>query len=148
VTLLTLPPGGGRRFGPGLTAKLELGQSPDFAVFEGALLPESMGPPPHVHRNYDEAFYVLDGSVQFLSDAAPQVCAAGSFVFVPRGTVHGFTNPAVAPATVLVVTTPRAIELVERTYDFFDDQGRPTDVEAIQALWARHDTEVAGPPPS
>ena len=148
MTLLTIPPGAGRRFGPGLTAKLEFGQSPDFAVFEGALPPESMGPPPHVHRNYDEAFYVLDGSVQFISDLAPRVCGTGSFVFVPRGSVHGFANPAAAPATMLVVTSPRAIELVERTYDLFDDQGRPTDVDAIQALWASHDTEIVGPPPS
>ncbi len=148
MSLLTVPPGAGRRFGPGLTAKLEFGQSPDFAVFEGPLPPESVGPPPHIHRSDDEAFYVLDGSVQFISDAAPQVCAAGSFVFVPRGTVHGFANPATAPATVLVVTSPRAIECVERTYDFFDEQGQPTDVEAILALWARYATELAGPPPA
>ena len=148
MTLLTLPPGAGRRFGPGLTAKLEIGRSPDFAVFEGALPPESMGPPPHVHQNYDEAFYVLDGSVQFISDVDLKVCAAGSFVFVPRGAVHGFANPAAVPATMLVVTSPGAIELVERTYELFDDKGQPTDIEAIQALWASHDTELVGPSPS
>jgi quercetin dioxygenase-like cupin family protein len=146
MTLLTLPPGAGRGFGPGLTAKLEYGRSPDFSVFQGDLEPRSAGPPPHVHRVYDEAFYVLAGSVRFTSDGTSQDCPAGSFVFVPRGSAHGFANPSASPASLLVVVTARAIELVERAEALMDDDGRPVDSEAFLALFAGHETEILGPP--
>jgi quercetin dioxygenase-like cupin family protein len=147
MTLLTLGPGDGRLFGPGLTAKLEYGQSPDFSVFEGELPPGSDGPPPHVHRIYDEAFYVLAGSVRFSSDGDGQECPAGSFVFVPRGSVHSFANPAGTAARVLVVTTARAIQLVERGEELMSHDGAPVDMAAVQVLFASHDSELLGPPP-
>jgi hypothetical protein len=89
-----LPPRGGRSFGPGIRAKIEYGQSGDFAAFESELPPTWDGPPPHVHRSYDEAFYVVDWAVAFLCDGTVRDCPGGSFVFVPRGVVHGFSNPA------------------------------------------------------
>lgn len=147
MTLLTLPPGAGRRFGPGLTAKLELGRSPDFSVFQGDLEPRSDGPPPHVHHAYDEAFYVLAGSVRFLSDGTSQDCPTGSFVFVPRGSAHGFSNPSAVPASLLVVVTARAIDLVERAEALLDDDRQPVDGEALLALFADHESEILGPPP-
>jgi quercetin dioxygenase-like cupin family protein len=148
MTLLTVPPGEGRSFGPGLTAKLEYGQSPDFAVFQGELPPRSDGPAPHVHEHYDEAFYVLSGSVLFTSDGTDQECAAGAFVFVPRGTAHGFANPAATSASVLVVTTAKAIQLVEQGYALMDGDGRPVDVVALQTLFASHDSQILGPTPA
>jgi quercetin dioxygenase-like cupin family protein len=146
MTLLALRPGDGRLFAPGLTAKLEYGRSPDFSVFESELPPESDGPPPHVHRIYDEAFYVLAGSVLFTSGGNGEECPAGSFVFVPRGTAHGFANPAATAARVLVVTTARAIQLVERAQELIA-QGGPVDVAAVQALFASHDSELLGAAP-
>jgi quercetin dioxygenase-like cupin family protein len=147
MTLLTVPPGAGRGFGPGLTAKLEFGRSPDFSVFQGDLEPRSDGPPPHVHRVYDEASYVLAGSVRFTSDGTSQDCPAGAFVFVPRGSSHGFANPSAAPASVLVVVTARAIELVEHAEELMDDDYQPVDADALLALFASHESELLGPPP-
>ncbi len=48
------------------------------------------GPPPHSH-DWDEAFYVLTGSVEFLCAGQAHSCQPGTLVHVPRGTVHGFT---------------------------------------------------------
>jgi hypothetical protein len=39
-----LPPGAGRSFGPGIRAKIEYGQSNDFAAFESEL-PGGVGRP-------------------------------------------------------------------------------------------------------
>lgn len=50
---------------------------------------EGTGPPPHRH-DWDEAFYVLKGEIQFLCDGNVHVCKVGTLVHVPRGTVHGF----------------------------------------------------------
>ncbi len=54
---------------------------------------EGMGPPPHRH-DWDEAFYVLDGEVQFVCDGDTHVCAPGTVVHVPAGTLHGFRYQA------------------------------------------------------
>ena len=136
-----LPPGGGRSFGPGIRTKIEYGQSDDFAAFESELPPRWVGPPPHVHRIYDEAFYVLDGSVAFFGNGAVRDCPVGSFVFVPRGTAHGFGNPAPAPARILVITSPGAIRLVESVYEELARNG-PPDAAVIAALYARFDSEI------
>jgi quercetin dioxygenase-like cupin family protein len=63
--------------------------------------------PPHRHDEA-EAFYVLEGSYTFYTDAAPaEDVGPGTFVLIPPGAVHGFrTGPeggrllAVWPSTV------------------------------------------------
>lgn len=50
---------------------------------------EGTGPPPHSH-DWDEAFYVLSGDIEFLCDGRIQVCPPGTLVHIRRGTVHGF----------------------------------------------------------
>ena len=51
---------------------------------------EGTGPPPHSH-DWDEAFYVLKGEVNFQCDGKMYACTAGTLVHVPGGTVHGFS---------------------------------------------------------
>ncbi len=48
-----------------------------------------MGPPPHAH-DWDETFYVVNGSVDFHVNGKTSHCEAGSLVVVPAGSVHGF----------------------------------------------------------
>ena len=48
-----------------------------------------MGPPPHSH-DWDEMFYVARGNVDFHFNGETKRCEAGSLVFVPAGSVHGF----------------------------------------------------------
>ena len=50
--------------------------------------------PPHTHEEA-EAFYVLEGSYTFYTDAdAVEEAGPGMFVFIPPGAVHGFrTGP-------------------------------------------------------
>ncbi|QJY46392.1 cupin domain-containing protein [Pseudonocardia broussonetiae] len=143
MSAIALPPGGGRGFGPA-HAKVEFGESEDFAVFESVLPPDWAGPPPHLHRAYDEAFYVVDGSVAFTLDGGTATCPAGSFVFVPRGAAHGFANPAPAPATILVIASPGAIRLVESIYQVAE-QADPPDPDAMAALYAEHRSEILPP---
>ena len=135
-----IPPGAGRSFGPGIAVKVEYGASRSFAAFESELPSSWEGPPPHVHRNQDEAFYVLDGSVTFWLDGRSQLCPAGSFIFVPRGSAHGFGTTDVS-ARILVVVTPDAIRLVEGVYDL-SSSGASPDPEAVAAVFEQYDSEV------
>lgn len=51
---------------------------------------EGNGPPPHFHE-WDEAFYVISGEVNFQCAGEHHVCVAGTLVHVPRNTVHAFS---------------------------------------------------------
>jgi len=50
---------------------------------------EGMGPPPHSH-NWDESFFILEGSVEIQVDGRNELCGPGTLVHVPAGSAHGF----------------------------------------------------------
>ena len=73
-------------------------------------------PPPHIHREHDEIFYILEGKFSFVIGHANQDASAGSLVWVPRGTRHGFN---VQPGSrALLVTIPAGLE------GFFEELGK------------------------
>lgn len=51
--------------------------------------PEGSGPPPHSHP-WDEAFFVLEGCVDFGIGAEAMTASAGTLVHLPAGTAHWF----------------------------------------------------------
>src|ERR1700752_3919818 len=48
------------------------------------------GPPMHIHHGNNEAFFVLSGSYRMHVAGEDYECPAGSFIYLPAGTVHGF----------------------------------------------------------
>jgi mannose-6-phosphate isomerase-like protein (cupin superfamily) len=89
-----------------------------FTIIDQIIQPQS-GPPPHIHHREDEAFYVLDGQFAFLSGDTQGVFEAGSFVYIPRGTLHTFRNIGQRPGRLLVTITPGGLE------EFFYAIGTP-----------------------
>jgi mannose-6-phosphate isomerase-like protein (cupin superfamily) len=81
------------------------------------------GPPLHLHPDFDEIFYVIDGTLAFRLGDQAHDAGPGTVVFVPRGTPHTFANTTSAPARSLVLCTPAGfeqyfealIDLIERT---------------------------------
>ena len=65
-------------------------------------------PPPHVHREREECIHVLDGRFTFTLGHDEIEAAPGSWVFIPRGTRHGFT--ATPDARALILVTPAGLE--------------------------------------
>jgi quercetin dioxygenase-like cupin family protein len=57
-----------------------------------ASVPAGAGPPPHLHVDADEAFYLLAGELEMLAGERTFTAGAGDFVFVPRDTLHRFRN--------------------------------------------------------
>ena len=68
------------------------------------------GPPPHIHDNEDETFYVLDGRFEILVGERAIDAGPGTFALVPRGTVHRFRCVAERPSRILVMFTPGGLE--------------------------------------
>jgi mannose-6-phosphate isomerase-like protein (cupin superfamily) len=75
-----------------------------WSLFEEDV-PLGMGPPPHRH-DWDEAYYILRGEVDFLIDGEPVRSNAGDFNYLPRGTVHGFKGASEEAARVLIFAAP------------------------------------------
>lgn len=70
--------------------------------------PGQRGPGPHIHRRHVDAFYVLEGELQFGVGPSiePVRATAGTFVLVPPNVVHAFDNTSDAPACWLNFHAP------------------------------------------
>ena len=53
------------------------------------LCPKDSGPPPHSH-DQDEGFYIIEGEITFIANGKTIRGTSGSFISIPRGTVHSF----------------------------------------------------------
>ncbi|HXE57819.1 MAG TPA: quercetin 2,3-dioxygenase [Gemmatimonadales bacterium] len=84
-----------------------------------AEIPPGAGPPPHLHREQDEAYYVLDGELEVRDGDRTFMAERGSFVFIPRGAVHCFRNVGQRPSRMLLWMTPAGFE------DFLLAVGQP-----------------------
>lgn len=106
-------------FGDRYTFKASAGDTAgSFSLME-ALVPPGAGPPPHIHHRTDEAFYLLEGAVEFTDGATTRVVGSGGFIFVPRGSVHGFRNIGPSTAKLLAWFVPGGTE------GFFKELGLP-----------------------
>jgi mannose-6-phosphate isomerase-like protein (cupin superfamily) len=134
--------GEGRPFLAGLAlVKLESAAA-DFSVFEQRTPVNPAGVPPHIHRSYDEAFFVIEGEVIFdLGNQRQERATAGAFVFVPRGAAHRFANHGPGNARMLVIGSAGVQALVEEVAPLVG--ANPPDPAAINEAFARHDSEIA-----
>lgn len=73
-------------------------------------------PPPHIHREHDELFYVLEGSFNFIVGDTSREAGIGSMVWVPRGTRHGFQIQPGSRALLFII--PAGLE------GFFEELGK------------------------
>jgi hypothetical protein len=74
--------------------------------------PQGAGPTPHTNEQ-DEQVCVLDGNLTVRVGDQLLVVSAGSFLFIPRGTVHTFRVDS-PTATILNWYTPAGFERVVR----------------------------------
>ena len=97
------------------------------------LCPKGSGPGPHYH-DQDEQFFIEDGEITYLANGEELEARSGSFVLVPRGTVHSFRVDS-ETATFLNSYTPAGFE---RTITELAEPARareipPSDRPAIPA---------------
>lgn len=64
------------------------------------------GPPPHLHRDREEYFFVVSGTYSLSVNGKESTIGPGTLVFVPRGNVHAFTNIAAETGRILEWTIP------------------------------------------
>jgi quercetin dioxygenase-like cupin family protein len=66
--------------------------------------------PPHVHSREGQISYVIEGEVEILVGGEVYHCAAGAYLFKPRGVRHTFWTAGAGPARVIEISTPGGVE--------------------------------------
>jgi quercetin dioxygenase-like cupin family protein len=120
-----------------------------YAILDQWITPDG-NPPPHVHENEDEAFLVLEGSIDVTVGDSTKRVEAGGFAFGPRGVPHTYAVTS-EWARLLVVVSPGGAER------FFKEVGTPADATvlpdpqapdatAVVGIAARHGITILPPP--
>lgn len=115
-----------------------------FSVMDNDL-PFGAGPPPHRH-DWDEAYYLISGAVDFVLDGKAVRVEAGSFLYAPAGTLHGFSGASQEPAHILVIDAPAHAAAFFREVD--REVRGPEDLARAPAIGATHGIGFAAAQPS
>jgi mannose-6-phosphate isomerase-like protein (cupin superfamily) len=119
-----------------------------WTMYEYTAAPGFAGPPPHWHKQTDEAFFVLEGTIRFEVDAESVDAQPGAYARVPPRVVHRFSNPSDEQAQFIGLIVPGGFE------KYWEELGEmmakepsspPADMGPVMALMAKYDTF---PPPA
>ena len=112
-----------------------------LTVFEATNGP-GQGPPLHVHSLLDEVIYVIGGTIRVRLEDRVEQAAAGTCVFIPRGTPHTWSVTGDGAARMLVVVAPAGLE------QFFDSTASSGGGQAEDAFsrFGGDDLTVLGAP--
>jgi mannose-6-phosphate isomerase-like protein (cupin superfamily) len=117
-----------------------------FYLGESELAPGFPGPPLHVHERLTDMFYVLEGRLTLQLGERTIEAAPGTFVCVPPGVRHTFSNRSDQPVRFLNFNTPSGWEQYMRDLGEAFGSGEPPIPDAIGRIASRYDFEVADPP--
>ena len=112
----------------------------DFVIAEWKDAGGPPGPPRwiaplHLHRNDDEAWYVLEGTLCVRVGNDVIEARAGCGVMVPRGTVHTYWNPGPGLVRYLLVMTANIYSLIEDIHAMTE-----RSPAALSAVFEKHDS--------
>ena len=118
-----------------------------WGLVEISLAPGWGGPPQHLHRQHDESFFILAGTVKFTSGRAELLAAPGTLVTAAIGDPHTFGNADErAPASLLCTVTPeRYIGYLKELATLQPGPDGQLDPADILALMSRYGTEPYRP---
>jgi mannose-6-phosphate isomerase-like protein (cupin superfamily) len=119
-----------------------------------ATIPPNAGAPPHIHHRETEAFYMLEGELDFIAGESAIHATSDDFLHVDKGMIHGYTNPGPAIARYLGIVTPGGLH--EQLFAALGEEATsetlppppagPPDMAQVIELASRYHTEVLPPP--
>jgi mannose-6-phosphate isomerase-like protein (cupin superfamily) len=112
-----------------------------FFVSENELAPGSPGPPPHVHDELVDSFYVLEGTLDVVVGEERVALAAGGFACVLPGTRHTFANSSDRSVRFLNINAPGGFERYMRELAAAAAEGALTS-QRIGEIASRYDVRV------
>jgi mannose-6-phosphate isomerase-like protein (cupin superfamily) len=128
-----------------LLVKALTGLDDGLAVLETVAAPGEPAPLDHIHRSYDEVFYVVDGEFEFRVGDRVVRAGPGAVVSVPRGNAHTFKNCGDADGRVLILAAPGgAAQMLEDIGAMVASPG-PLPTDALARVYDSHDTVLVPP---
>ena len=119
----------------------------EVTIYEFILPPKSPGSPPHTHSQEDEYFYVLEGTLDLLSEGSVKRISDGDLAALKRGNAHMFWNGSDTETQLLMITTGASFEQFLQSVSPRLAEGKPTSPEAVGAvigqLAAEHGIEIS-----
>lgn len=97
-----------------------------YGMVEIKSLPHVPGPPPHFHKSASEFFFIIQGTLDVMSNGEWKKCSAGGFVELPPNTTHTFINNTEQDAVWVTGWRPKGFER------FFRDFGIPVQESLAQ----------------
>jgi len=118
-----------------------------YSIFEATMPQGGSMQFPHVHTNYEEGWYVLEGTLRFTIEEREYMAPAGSYLSAPRGSLHGFVNAGDGPAKYLTIFSPPQDLFWKRLTEMRRLAGdAPLDWDNVLSLYAEFG-ETAPPRP-
>jgi quercetin dioxygenase-like cupin family protein len=96
-----------------------------FALMEATMQPRVLVIP-HLHTNEDELTIVLEGEGGVRIGDQEFRVGPGSYIFIPRGTLHAVWNPSDSPGRAITIFSPAGLEtFFEEMSDAFQASSPP-----------------------
>lgn len=130
----------GRIGGIDIITKLSKHQtSGNLGCDEATLKPGFLGAPPHMHKNFDEICYVLEGSVTIMVEDKTYQVNAGDWHLRPRNKMHTFWNSSESTARFIDIYIPGGHEeYMADLAKLFENGGSPKK-DDFTLLEQKHD---------
>jgi mannose-6-phosphate isomerase-like protein (cupin superfamily) len=142
--IIVISPGKGKTVALGPTQLTFLARSEEtdhqFSLVEHILPPQSRGAPPHVHRLHNHAFFVIEGEVRIDVGDQMVLASTGTYVFVPKGVPHSFSNPGAVWARMLHIDTPGGMEKIFDELSTAISPGASVDHTVAERIHLKYDT--------
>lgn len=110
-----------------------------FSMSEAVFPPGMIGPPRHAHTKTTDTFYVLEGTLHLTVGDREFDAPAGSYVLVPPGIGHTFSNTSAAPVRFLNINSPGGWEHYLRDLSNAMRAGRMPGTPEFAAVVAKYD---------
>ena len=110
-----------------------------LTMFEMIVPERAKVPAAHYHRDFEEVWYGVDGTLTVTLDGVAHELKSGDALFVPRGAVHRFDNLSAGDARTLITLTPATAGK-----RYFEDiasvmnVGGPPDMAKVKAVMERY----------
>ena len=110
-----------------MTTKASMSETAGAYSLTEHVVTAASNPPMHVQVDEDEAFYILDGEIEFEVEGQVVTATPGTFAFVARGAAHRF-RVLTDTARMLVICSGKQRDNLE---DFFLGMGEPATERAL-----------------
>jgi quercetin dioxygenase-like cupin family protein len=99
-------------------------------------------PPKHIHRGFEELFYILEGDLEFIAGDEVIYASSGDQITIPTGLPHTYGNVSGKSARLLIIHTDARMAKYFEEVEALIKQGVPAPQAVIQPT-QKYNTEIA-----